>query len=132
MRDALYDANWRLDVKTAGRAYGDTADVSSRFLALQDDCTYAVPGLESVNAFFASQVASRKALCSEACALVTAAAGASDFQRRSLPSGDSLDFANTHCIECVSLRNLQPCAIPLRPPAATGLDRQFSLLQCVE
>ena len=102
MRDALYDACRRLDVKTAGRAYRDTADVSSRFLALQDDCTYAVPGLESVNAFFASQVASRKALCSEACALVTAATGASDFQRRSLPSGDSLDFANTHCIECVS------------------------------
>src|ERR1700676_4964167 len=132
MRDALYDACRRLDVKTAGRAYRDTADVSPCFLAFRYDGTYAVPGLESVNAFFASQVASRKALCSEACALVTAATGASDFQRRSLPSGDSLDFANTRCIECVSLRNLQPCAIPLRPPAATGLERQFSLLQCVE
>ena len=78
MSDALYDANWRLDVKTAGRAYRDTADVSSRFLALQDDCTYAVACLKPMHTFFASQVASRKALCSEACALVTAATGASD------------------------------------------------------
>src|ERR1700730_9483707 len=77
MRDALYDACRRLDVKTAGRAYRDTADVSPRFLAFRYDGPDAVPGLESVNAFFASQVASRKALCSEACALVTAATGAS-------------------------------------------------------
>src|SRR5882762_3487250 len=112
MRDALYDANWRLDVKTAARAYRDTADVNPCFLAFRYDGPDAVPGLESVNAFFASQVASRKALCSQACALVTAATGASDFQRRSRPSADRLDFANTHGIECVSLRNLQPCAIP--------------------
>ena len=71
MRDALYDANWRLDVKTAARAYRDTANVSSRFLACRYDGPDAVPGLESVNAFFASQIASRKALCGEACALVT-------------------------------------------------------------
>src|ERR1700692_3362817 len=78
MRDALYDACRRLDVKTAGRAYRDTADVSPCFLAFRYDGPDAGPGLESVNAFFASQVASRKALCSEACALVTAATGASD------------------------------------------------------
>ena len=132
MSDALYDANGRLDVKTAGHAYRDTADVSSRFLALQDDCTYAVACLKPMHTFFACQVGARKALCGEARTLVAAAAGASDFQRRSLPSGDSLDFSNTHCIECVSLRNLQPCAIPLRAPTATGLERQFSLLQCVE
>src|SRR6202158_2849260 len=95
MRDALYDACRRLAVKTAARAYRDTADVSPCFLAFRYDGAGAATGLESGNAFFASQVASRKALCSEACALVTAATGASDFQRRSLPSGDSLDFANT-------------------------------------
>ena len=54
MSDALYDANWRLDVKTAGRAYRDTADVSPCFLAFRYDGPDAVPGLESVNAFFAS------------------------------------------------------------------------------
>src|SRR6202047_2575341 len=132
MRDALYDACRRLDVKTAGRAYRDTADVSPCFLAFRYDGQDAVPGLESVNTLFASQVASRKALCSEACALVTAATGASDFQRRSLPSEDSLDFANTHCIECVSLRNLQPCAIPLRPPTTAGFHSQLGLPQRVE
>src|SRR5260370_18001601 len=108
MSDALYDANWRLDFKTAGRAYRDTADVSSRFLALQDDCTYAVACLKPMHTFFACQVASRKALCSEACALVTAATGASDFQRRSLPSEDSLDLAPTRCIDGLSLPNLHP------------------------
>src|ERR1700684_3536654 len=118
MRDALYDACRRLDVKTAARAYRDTADVSSGFLALRYDGPDAVPGLESVNVFFASQVASRKALCSEACALVTAAAGTPELQRRSRPAADSLDFANTRCIECVSLRNLQPCAIPFSAPTA--------------
>jgi len=46
MRDALYDANWRLDVKTAARAYRDTANVSSRFLACRT-MPDAVPGLES-------------------------------------------------------------------------------------
>src|SRR5258708_32053194 len=127
MRDALYDACGRLDVKTAARAYRDTADVTPCFLACGYDGRDAVPGLESVNAFFASQVASRKALCSQACALVTAATGASDFQRRSRPSADRLDFANTHGIECVSLRNLQPYAIPIRPPADSGLDRQLIL-----
>src|SRR5260370_8505975 len=92
MRDALYDACRRLDVKTAARAYRDTADVSPCFLAFRYDGPDAVPGLESVNAFFASQVASRKALCSEACALVTAPPGASAFPLPSRPSETPLSF----------------------------------------
>src|SRR6202051_4120803 len=132
MSDALYDACRRLDVKTTGRAYRDTADVSSRFLALHDDCTYAVACLKPMHTFFACQVGTRKALCGEARTLVTAAAGTPELQRRSLPTGDSLELAHARRIECVSLRNLQPCAIPLRAPAAAGLERQFSLLQCVE
>ena len=132
MSDALYDANWRLDVKTAGRAYRDTADVSSRFLALQDDCTYAVTCLKPMHTFFACQVGARKALCGEARTLVTAAAGTPELQRRSLPAGDSLELAHARRIECVSLRNLQPCAIPFPAPTAAGFDSQLGLLQRVE
>jgi len=101
--DALYQPVFGLEIETPAGSNGDTTHVVACLFAGRHDRTHQVPGLKPECTPAAGQVSAWEAMPVEPCALVVAASGALDVQRRNPPVGNSVDFAHTGCIQRMRL-----------------------------